>query len=125
MVPLETGLAEDAPANRHLRINYQFYEKAETIGGMLEGTCRPSKAARSLRHKIEEDVVVDQYSRHSVIAGQSHDRIGAHRNIAAATQMSDKAAPRPSLSLVFARTIRRIGISNPLAGQSLRVNDVK
>jgi hypothetical protein len=47
------------------------------------GPCRPSKPARVLRHEIEEDVAIDQYGRHSVIAGQGHNRIGAHRNIAA------------------------------------------
>src|SRR6516225_539151 len=46
-----------------------------------------------LRHDIEEDVAVDQNRSHSIVAGQRHDRIGGHCNVAAAAQMGHKASP--------------------------------
>jgi hypothetical protein len=62
------------------------------VGGALDGFRRPGKPMSTLRHDVEKDVGVDQYRRHSVSAGQRHDVFGAHRDIAAAPQMGDKAS---------------------------------
>src|ERR1700722_6334473 len=60
------------------------------IGGTLDGPRRPHKTTRIFCHDVEKNVGVDQYRCHSVIAGQRHDRVRAHRDIAAPSQMSDK-----------------------------------
>ncbi|MGB8841323.1 MAG: hypothetical protein WCC64_09625, partial [Aliidongia sp.] len=43
------------------------------------------------RHDVEEDVSVNQYGGHSAFAGQRHDGVGTHCDVAAAAQMRDKA----------------------------------
>ncbi len=60
------------------------------ISGTLDGPRRPREPTSIFCHDIEKNVGVDQYRRHSVIAGQRHDRVRAHRDIAAPSQMSDK-----------------------------------
>lgn len=77
--------------NRDLGINDRIDEEAIAVGGTLDGPRRPYKPTRIFRHDIEKNVGVDQYRRHSVIAGQRHHCIRAHRDIAASPQMSDKS----------------------------------
>src|SRR6516225_6155748 len=65
-----------------------------------------------LRHDIEEDVAVDQNRSHSIVAGQRHDRIGGHCNVAAAAQMGHKASPPAVLAADLGSDIRTTLPSN-------------
>src|SRR5207245_9687749 len=62
-------------------------DEARAVGGSLDYSRRPRKPALVFRHNVKEDVAVHQYGRHSIVAGQRHDGVAAHRNIAASSQM--------------------------------------
>jgi hypothetical protein len=59
-------------------------DKAIAIGGTLDSFRGPRESPGVFRHDAEKDAGVDQYGRHSVIAGQRHDGFGAHHDVAAA-----------------------------------------
>jgi hypothetical protein len=77
--------------NRDRGINDGIDDKAIAVGGAFDGSRRPRKPTRVLRHDVEKDVGVNQYGRHLVIAGERHDGVRTHRDISSAPQMGDKA----------------------------------
>lgn len=101
---------ESRVPNRRLGVNHRIDDRALAIGGALDGVCGPLEPARVSRHDVEKDVGVNEHSRHSVIACQRHDGVGAHRDIAAAPHTGDEASPRPP---ALARTMRTTSPSNP------------
>lgn len=62
------------------------------MGGTLDGCRRPGEPDGVLRHDVEKNVGVDQHRHRSIAAGQRHDRLRAHRDVAASLQMSDKTS---------------------------------
>src|SRR6185437_664779 len=62
-------------SNRDFGINNWIDDEAIPVGGMLDGRRGPPKPTRVFRHDIKKDVGINQYGRHSVIAGQRHYRI--------------------------------------------------
>jgi hypothetical protein len=54
---------------------------------------RPREPAWVFRHDVEQNIAVDQHGSHSVVPGERHDLVRAHRDIATAAQMGHKAGP--------------------------------
>jgi hypothetical protein len=87
-------------SNRNLGIDDRVDDKAVSIRCPLNGLSRPSGPMRILRHDVEKHIGVDQDCRHLVFASQRHDGIRAHRDVAPAAQVRDKAR---AASCLFAR----------------------
>ena len=79
--------------DRKLGINDRIDDEAIAIGGTRDSRRGPRDLAWVFRHDVEKDVGVYQYGGHSVIAGQRHDGVGAHRDVAAAAQVGAATNP--------------------------------
>jgi hypothetical protein len=84
-------ILDAAIADGNLRVDDRIYDEPGAVGGACYGVGRPRELADVLGHNVEQDAAVDQKGHCSIAAGESHDRIGAHRHIPTAAQVGDQA----------------------------------
>jgi hypothetical protein len=77
-------------SNREFAIDDWVDDEAIAVGGALERLDRPGEPALVFREDVEKNVGVDEDGGPSVIAGQGHDFVRRHCDIAASPQMTDK-----------------------------------
>jgi hypothetical protein len=83
-------ILDAAIADGNLRVDDRIYDEPGAVGACY-GVGRPRELADVLGHNVEQDAAVDQKGHCSIAAGESHDRIGAHRHIPTAAQVGDQA----------------------------------
>jgi hypothetical protein len=90
-------------ADRNLGKYDRVDNQAKPVGQVGKRLRRPSKPTSVLAHDVEKNIAVDQDRSHSFTAGQRHDCVSTHGNVAAPPQMGNQPGP-PAVLAAGART---------------------